>query len=67
MEHLGLGIRPPLVSLGQILGEGHEYLATAGWIAIWPWLLISGLTFVLSIVGDSLRDRLDPLLRNRTT
>lgn len=67
LSFLGLGIRPPLVSLGQILGEGREYLATAWWIAIWPGLLIFGLTLSLSIVGDSLRDRLDPLLRNRTT
>lgn len=67
LSFLGLGIRPPLVSLGQILGEGREYLATAWWIAIWPGLLIFSLTLSLSIVGDGLRDRLDPLLRNRTS
>lgn len=67
LSFLGLGIRPPLVSLGQILGEGREYLATAWWIAIWPGLLIFTLTLSLSIVGDGLRDRLDPLLRNRNS
>lgn len=67
LSFLGLGIRPPMVSLGQILGEGREYLATAWWIAILPGLLIFSLTLSLSIVGDGLRDRLDPLLRNRTS
>ena len=67
LSFLGLGIRPPLVSLGQILGEGREYLANAWWIAIWPGTLIFTLTLSLSIVGDGLRDRLDPLLRSRTS
>lgn len=67
LSFLGLGIKPPLVSLGQILGEGREYLTTAWWIAIWPGILIFALTLSLSIVGDGLRDRLDPLLRKRTT
>jgi len=67
LSFLGLGIRPPLVSLGQILGEGREYLINAWWIAVWPGILIFILTLSLSIVGDGLRDRLDPLLRNRTS
>jgi peptide/nickel transport system permease protein len=67
LSFLGLGVNPPMVSLGQILGQGRDYLATAWWIAIWPGLLIFALTLSLSIVGDGLRDRLDPLLRQRSS
>lgn len=65
LSFLGLGIQPPLTSLGQILGEGREYLSSAWWIAVWPGLLIFLTTLSMSIVGDWLRDRLDPMLRER--
>lgn len=66
LSFLGLGIQPPQTSLGQILGEGREYLSSAWWIAVWPGLLIFTVTLCMSIVGDWLRDRLDPMLRERT-
>jgi peptide/nickel transport system permease protein len=66
LSFLGLGIQPPMTSLGQILGDGREYLSSAWWIAVWPGLVIFGVTLSMSIVGDWLRDRLDPMLRVRT-
>lgn len=66
LSFLGLGIQPPQTSLGQILGEGREYLSSAWWIAVWPGLLIFTITLCMSIMGDWLRDRLDPMLRERT-
>ena len=63
LSFLGLGIQPPQTSLGQILGEGRDYLASAWWIAVWPGALIFTLTLSMSLVGDWLRDRLDPMLR----
>jgi len=66
LSFLGLGIQPPLTSLGQILGDGREYLSSAWWIAVWPGLVIFAVTLSMSIVGDWLRDRLDPMLRHRT-
>lgn len=66
LSFLGLGIQPPMTSLGQILGDGREYLASAWWISVWPGVLIFTITLCMSIVGDWLRDRLDPMLRIRT-
>jgi peptide/nickel transport system permease protein len=67
LSFLGLGIQPPNTSLGQILGDGRDYLSTAWWIAVWPGLLIFLITLSMSILGDALRDRLDPMLKTRTS
>lgn len=65
LSFLGLGIQPPNTSLGQILGDGRDYLSTAWWISVWPGLLIFVITLSMSILGDALRDRLDPTLTAR--
>ena len=65
LSFLGLGIQPPQTSLGQILGEGRDYLASAWWIAVWPGALIFVITLSMSLIGDWLRDRLDPMLKER--
>jgi peptide/nickel transport system permease protein len=65
MSFLGLGIQPPLTSLGQMLGAGRKHLLLAWWIAVLPGSLIFLSTLSISIFGDWLRDRLDPTLRNR--
>jgi ABC-type dipeptide/oligopeptide/nickel transport systems, permease components len=67
LSFLGLGIQAPQTSLGQILGDGRDYLSTAWWISVWPGLVIFLVTLSMSIVGDWLRDRLDPMLRGRAT
>jgi peptide/nickel transport system permease protein len=67
LSFLGLGIQAPQTSLGQILGDGRDYLSTAWWISVWPGTVIFLVTLSMSIVGDWLRDRLDPMLRARTT
>lgn len=66
LSFLGLGIQPPQTSLGQILGDGRDYLSTAWWISVVPGSIIFLVTLSMSIVGDWLRDRLDPMLRVRT-
>ncbi|EKF40145.1 ABC transporter permease [Nitratireductor indicus C115] len=65
LSFLGLGIQPPNTSLGQILGDGRDYLSTAWWISVWPGVLIFVITLSMSILGDALRDRLDPMLKTR--
>lgn len=65
LSFLGLGIRPPLTSLGQMLGAGRAYLTSAWWIAVLPGLAIFLTTMSISIVGDWIRDRLDPTLQTR--
>lgn len=67
LSFLGLGIQPPNTSLGQILGDGRDYLSTAWWISVWPGALIFLITLSMSTLGDALRDRLDPMLKTRTT
>ncbi len=63
LSFLGLGVQPPMTSLGQILGVGRDYLILAPWIAVAPGMVIFFLTLSIAIVGDWLRDRLDPTLQ----
>ncbi len=63
LSFLGLGVQPPLTSLGNMVGHGREYLQSAWWIAVFPGLAIVFTTLSMSIVGDWARDRLDPTLR----
>lgn len=63
ISFLGLGVQPPLTSLGQMLGEGRDYLLIAPWISLTAGLTIFAVTLSISIIGDWLRDRLDPSLR----
>ncbi len=63
LSFLGLGVQPPLTSLGNMVGHGREYLQSAWWIAVFPGLAIVLTTLSMSLVGDWLRDRLDPTLK----
>lgn len=63
LSFLGLGVQPPMTSLGQMLGYGRDYLLQAPWIAVAPGLIIFFITLSISILGDWLRDHLDPSLR----
>ncbi len=62
LSFLGLGVQPPMTSLGNMVGYGREYLQTAPWILLAPSLFIVITTFSVSMLGDWLRDRLDPTL-----
>ena len=62
LSFLGLGIRPPMTSLGQMLGEGRDYLVNAWWLAVVPGVAIVLTTLSMSVLGDWLRARLDPSL-----
>jgi peptide/nickel transport system permease protein len=63
LSFLGLGVQPPLTSLGNMVGYGREYLTRAPWILLAPSFTIILTTFSISLVGDWLRDRLDPTLQ----
>ena len=63
LSFLGLGVQPPLTSLGNMVGYGREYIQTAPWILIAPCTVIVLTTLSVSILGDWLRDRLDPTLK----
>ena len=62
LSFLGLGIQPPLTSLGNMVGYGRDYLGRAPWIAVAPSAVIVLTTLSASLLGDWLRDRLDPTL-----
>jgi peptide/nickel transport system permease protein len=62
LSFLGLGVQPPMTSLGNMVGYGREYLTRAPWIMLAPALTIVLTTLAISIIGDWLRDRLDPSL-----
>ncbi len=62
LSFLGLGIQPPLTSLGNMIGYGREYLQRAPWIMLSPGTVIVLTTLCIGIAGDWLRDRLDPTL-----
>ncbi len=63
LSFLGLGVQPPLTSLGNMVGYGREYLTSAPWILLSPSLAIVVTTLSISILGDWLRDWLDPTLQ----
>lgn len=60
LSYLGLGVQPPTASWGGMIATGQQHLTTAPLLAVFPGLAIMGLIFVLNILGDSLRDALDP-------
>ncbi len=64
LSFLGLGVQSPQTSLGLMLGEGRNYIATAWWMAIPAGVAIFVTTLSVSLLGDWLRDRLDPTLRS---
>ncbi len=63
LSFLGLGVQPPLTSLGNMVGYGREYITRAPWIMLAPSFVIVMTTLSISMLGDWLRDRLDPTLR----
>jgi len=63
LSFLGLGVQPPETSLGSMVGYGREYLTRAPWILLAPAFTIVLTTLSVSLIGDWLRDRLDPTLR----
>jgi len=65
MSFLGLGTPPPAPSWGNIISDGREFIRTAPWIMIFPGIMISITVLGLNLMGDGLRDILDPRLRHR--
>lgn len=63
LSFLGLGVQPPTATLGSMVGQGRDYLASAPWIALVPAVLIVLVSLAVMLLGDGLRDRLDVRLR----
>jgi peptide/nickel transport system permease protein len=63
LSFLGMGAQPPIPSWGSILAGGRQYLRLAPWVMIYPGLAIMLTVFGFNLLGDGLRDVLDPRLR----
>ncbi len=60
LSFLGLGQQPPAPSWGSMLNTAKNYVDSAPWMAVWPGLAIFGLVLAFNLLGDGLRDALDP-------
>ena len=60
LSFLGLGVPPPAPTWGNMLASGRPYMETATWLGIAPGLCIALTLLGINLLGDSLRDRLDP-------
>ncbi|HZS32376.1 MAG TPA: ABC transporter permease [Methylomirabilota bacterium] len=63
LSFLGLGTQPPSPSWGTMLSAGRRFMELAPWVAVYPGLAIALTVLGLNLVGDALRDALDPRLR----
>ena len=63
LSFLGLGIQPPTPAWGNMLGEGRVYMLNSWWIATFPGLAIFITTLVINLIGNAIRDWLDPHLK----
>lgn len=64
LSFLGLGVEASIPSWGGMLADGRAYLATAWWLATWPGLAITITVLGINLLGDWVRDELDPRLRS---
>ena len=67
LSFLGLGVAPPTPTWGSMIADGRVYLRTSPWVAIFPGIMIMLIVMAFNLVGDGLRDLLDPKLRRRGT
>lgn len=66
VSFLGLGVKPPEVSWGTMLSEGRQYIALgAWWLALFPSIAIALTVLSVNLLGDTLRDELDPRFQTR--
>ncbi len=60
LSFLGVGIQVPMPSLGGMVNDGRNYLTVAPWVTSFPGLTISWIVMSLNLIGDGIRDQLDP-------
>lgn len=65
LSFLGIGVQPPTPSWGNMANEGQTYFDSAPWLVFFPSVCIALLALSFNLVGDALRDILDPTLRGR--
>jgi peptide/nickel transport system permease protein len=63
LSFLGLGVQPPTPSWGFMLNQGRDYVGQAPWLAVFPGITIFLVVMAFNLLGDAVRDALDPRLR----
>lgn len=64
LSFIGLGVQPPTPTWGGMIREGFEHILSAWWLAVFPSIAILLTVLALNILGDALRDAIDPKLRS---
>lgn len=67
LSFLGLGLQPPAPSWGNMILEGRTYLADGWWISVFPGVALISCVVALNILGDALRDAVDPRITDEFT
>ncbi|MDR5760612.1 ABC transporter permease [Caballeronia sp. LZ035] len=65
LSFVGLGVQPPTPSWGSMMADGRGYLENAWWICVMPGALLMLTVLSVNLLGDALRDRLNPSLAGR--
>jgi peptide/nickel transport system permease protein len=65
LSYLGIGVQPPIPSWGNIISENQSYFGSAPWLVFFPGIAIILLALSFNLVGDALRDILDPMQKGR--
>ena len=63
LSFVGVGPPPPTPSWGNIIADGRNFIPTAPWISIFPGIVIAITVLSINLVGDGLRDVLDPRIK----
>ena len=63
LSFLGLGLPPPTPSWGGMIADGRDVLASAWWVSVFPGLALAVAALAFNLIGEGLRDRLDPRAR----
>ena len=63
LSYLGIGVQPPTASWGGMIQQGQSFYRTAPWLVLFPGLAIMATVFAFNLLGDGLRDALDPARR----
>ena len=64
LSFLGLGVQPPTPTWGGMINDGRKYIAISWSVSLFPGIAIALLILACNLVGDALRDALDPTLRD---
>ena len=60
LSFLGLGVSPPQADWGSMLSKGRDFITIAPWLVIWPTVALVMLMLAFNVLGDAIRDVLDP-------